>query len=211
MSTWKIPITVLASAMSLAMSASPMPPQAAPKADRATIKLFDATASVPLPNWQKGDDVGAESEINRLENESSFLMEFVPKNDSFTDWRRLYAIRADVTPSLPLADAYNGQVNIYSSVCGKDDVRLQKLSASDAHVLFALICPSSPDGPRKFGYGPDVGEISVFWIGRHNGTIIKIFHHWRGENFDPEDQGSWPVRQEQVQQVIDRFGAIKVW
>ncbi len=177
---------------------------------RTVIRLFDATVTLPMPNWQLDNDIAGSSEISRRENKSSFLLEFIPKGDSFTNWSRLYAVRADRAPSLSIAEAYDNQVGIYSNVCGGTNLKLQKLESDRSHILFVLICADSPRGPAKLGYGPGIGEIAVFWIGKRENTVIKIFHHWRGNSFDPGDQATWPASKSKVQEVIEKFGSILV-
>lgn len=203
-------------AMFLILLMTALSPAAAQQATKqrpaqATIKLFDATAVVPLPSWQKGTDVAADSEVSRRQNQQAFILEFIPKNEEFTAWSRLYAVRADVAPKVPLVKAINAQISLYAQVCGKDRISLQKLSSSKTHFLFVLMCPSSPNGPANLGYGPNIGEISVFWMTKHKDTIVKVFHHWRGASFNNSVQTSWPVDKDTVQRVIGAFGAIRVF
>ncbi len=203
-------LRLLTSALIFALSAAHSQSESETHGTRTVIQLFDATVTLPMPSWQIGNDVVGGSEINRRENKKSFLLEFVPKGEGFTSWTRLYAVRADRLPSLSLTDAYNNQVSIYSKVCGQNNLQLQKLESDQTHILFVLICADSPNGPVNLGYGPGIGEIAVFWIGKHKNTVIKIFHHWRSNSFDPSDQSTWPASQSMVQEVIEQLGSVLV-
>ena len=175
---------------------------------RAAIKLFDATANIPVPGWQKSLDASHDSRIIQKRNKTDFLLEFIPKREKFERWTRLYAVRAEKNLKLSLAVAYKAQLAVYVRSCGLGGLKQQILKKSARLVFFVLFCPSSARGPKKFGYGPEVGEISLFWMAKHKATLVKVYHHWRGPRFDLKNMKSWPVSKAHVQDMIARFAAI---
>ena len=177
---------------------------------RAIIKLFDATASVPVPPWQKTTATKKESNIARARNKTVFLLEFIPKREKFKSWSRMYAIRAEKNPGLSLATAYKAQVSAYVKACGLKNLKQQILKRDKSRILFLLLCPKSPNGPKKFGYGRNTGQISVFWMAKYKSTVIRVYQHWRGKRFDPKNQKTWPVSKKQMKRVISRFAAISL-
>ncbi|MGJ3261171.1 MAG: hypothetical protein ACFE0S_16350 [Rhodospirillales bacterium] len=172
------------------------------------IDVFDTAVRYPAPSWQDKPRQGA-SEINRREEDASFVLEQIPKGDTFEDWSKLYAVHGQLAPSLEFPTYVNRSVGVFLRVCGKENFKFKPLQKAESTFLILIMCEDSPNGKDLAGYGPGVGEITLMAMARPYDTFIKVYHHWRGESFSTADKSSWPVTPDKLNMMMARFKNIE--
>lgn len=176
----------------------------------AVVRLYDQVASFLPPPWVKETNAqyGFEGqvEVSRQQgvsenNTDRFLLEFIPKGESFESWSELYAITAE-KPLSGSAEGYmNGQVNVYANAC--DPVAYQNVVEQRDWRMTVIFC-------GKYTATPKTGEIAVFSQIKTGQMLVKHYYHKRGSAFDVNDMTSFPLPSEDLQSVIDRLGAMRL-
>lgn len=175
-----------------------------------TTRLYDTTVVFPPPSWQqsaKGDD---ESEINRKQSGNAFIMEFIPKGETFSGWSKLHAVAAIKTTRLSFPDFVRMSFAPYYQSCGKEELRIQEIERSDRSLLVSILCGDSSGGPSHLGYRDGLGEVTLMWFGFVKDTKIKVYHHWRGASFDADDKNSWPIEAPTYDRTVQEFRGIRM-
>jgi hypothetical protein len=177
---------ILVLALSLSMVFTPA--QADTPAPRYVTRLFDTVLSYAPPPWISSPaDIG-NVEVFRDEGSTqngtrAFIMEFIPKGESFESWSRLYAITAETPLREPLQTYRNGQIARYADAC--DGMQWQRLDAvPDDAELFVVFCP-------RYRADPTHGEAAVFNMQMLGRTLVKTYHHIRTAAFSPEEVNAW--------------------
>jgi hypothetical protein len=47
-------------------------------------------------------------------------------------------------------------------------------------------------------------------VQRLSDTYVRVHHTWRGQRFEREDLSSWPVTEQQIREMADRFARIRL-
>lgn len=160
------------------------------------MNLWGHTLSFPPPSWAAapGDAAKADtSEINRQENETSFLLEMVPKAEGFDRWTRIYGVAAHRGSSWSLEAAESEVVGNYQSGC--NDVKVEPLPGISEGALAVLYCGSYKDNPKG-------GQVGVFRVMTAGDVAVRVYEEWRGASFKPQDGATLPVAAEELQAMI---------
>jgi len=169
------------------------------------INLFEITASLPAPSWQKTMDTMAESKVFKKQTGPQFIFELIPKGDKFESWSKIYAAYALKSSTTTFKNFINGSLGVFFQACGKENFGTQLLGKSDTARLYLIMCQSTGAGPAKLGYGKDIGEATLMMLSQHRSTLVKIYHSWRGPKFSKTDNRTWPVAKSELQEMVRRF------
>jgi len=178
-----------------------------------TINIYEAVVIYPPATWQTSMNPFEESEFYRDQKGPVFLVEQIPKGESFEAWSQLYAINGTYLPNaqnLTIKQFANLNMGSFSQACGRENISITKLEDSTSALTIILFCAASPHGPVKLGYGPDKGEIALMTFRRQDDTFIKVYHEWRGKQFDAADNATWPVTPTVLNEMIRRFKGIHI-
>lgn len=180
------------------------------KSPTAIIQLFQAIVNFPPPEWQDPDNLLQGSEIARRQSGNTFVLEFIPKGQTFESWRQLYAVYALKSSGMELSDFVERSIVPFNQGCGEENLKTRTVSESEASVLVQIFCENSAGAPKEMGYGDGVGEIAVMWFGRYRQTFVKVYQQWRGPRFSEADPETWPAKQEEIDRVFRRMALVKL-
>lgn len=136
-------------------------------------------------------------------------MEQIPKGQKFENWSQLYAVAAFNIGSLSFEQFIQQSLGVYVQTCGKENFKMQVLGKTEKSFVTIVFCENSPNSTGG-GYGPGIGEITLFYMAKPFGTNIKIYHHWKGDSFDAADKSSWPVDEAAIKIMVERFKSIEL-
>lgn len=140
------------------------------------VNLFGKTAVFAPPPWVTGAAPLEQVEMFRDQGKGPngtdwFIMEYIPKGESFEDWTELYAIHAE-TPLADTAEAYrNGQLGVYANACSQVFWQGANTTGPDEQV-FMIYCPHYLDRP-------DLGEVAFFHMRKDGEMLVKNYYHKR--------------------------------
>ncbi|MGH1412202.1 MAG: hypothetical protein ACRBB0_01840 [Pelagimonas sp.] len=184
--------------------------QAAMAEPKMVVDLFGQTAQFRPPPWVNSRDLDAKQakdfETARQNGKSAngtnfFLLEFIPKGESFSNWSQLYAITAE-TPLSGTVEAYlDGQIRTYKKACTK--IGVQKLVKKRTNQVAVILC-------EAYRHQPSKGEIAVFSYVKTDKTLIKHYHHTRSKAFKLSNRTSIPLSSREVLDIADRLGDLKL-
>ena len=130
-----------------------------------------------------------------------FLLEFVPKGQSFDAWVELYAVTAETPLSGDTESYRNGIADRYRTACA--DYALQPvLEEADAQV-FVLFCTAYTDNQ-------DVGEIAVMHYRLKGGVLVNNYYHKRGPAFALDDPAGFPLTGDEIGALVGHVGAMRL-
>lgn len=173
------------------------------------VRIFGAVVSYPAPSWQDDRLLDA-SEYYRVEKQNNFLVEQIPKGERFESWTKLYAVGGYRNLNLDFKTFVASSLNVYIQACGKDSTKFQSLGGNEISTIVLIFCENSGAGPEQFGYRDGVGEVVIMFMAKAYGTHLKVYQNWRGDSFSTADRSSWPVTEEELKMMINRFSRIKV-
>ena len=176
-----------------------------------TTRLFDTVLTYAPPPWvtTREEVENVETFRNQAKTENGtdfFIMEFIPKGESFDDWHQLYAIYAETPLEGPVEGYRNGQIQTYLNAC--TDATWQISDPSPGTVtLFIIYCPSYTERPEQ-------GEVAIFSMMRAGKTLVKNYYHMRLPAFSVEDQTgpeeNWPIDRAMLGTAISRIAAARL-
>lgn len=175
-----------------------------------TINLFDAVAVFPPPSWQVTPKISEEHEMHRQSAGNQFILEFIPKGESFESWTKMHAVYAIKTPRLGFDKFVELSIQPFRRACGVDNLEEREVKREESSVLLMILCTDSPEGPSKFGYGEGIGEVTLMWLGHLKETKIKVYQHWRGDAYSADDADTWPVGGAVFSRSVDEFKGIRM-
>ena len=172
---------------------------------RSPIELFGETLVFFLPDWVDGKDVAeavAGTKLHRKQNETVFLLEMTPSDQTLADWRDLQAVlaqRGDVSVEQELdtieANFRAGCVPDVTAVIRSDKVDEPPTDGSGYATVF---CGAYVDDPKR-------GEIGAFRVVRKGEVTARVYREWKGPAFDPGDRDSFPVDLPKLQEINARL------
>jgi len=154
-----------------------------------------------------------ESEFYRDQKGPSFIIEQIPKGESFEAWSQLFAIHGSYLPNaqnLTIKQFANVNMRPFIQACGEENISITKLEDATSALTIILFCAASPNGPINLGYGSDKGEIALMTFRRQDDTFIKVYHEWRGPKFTAANNATWPVTPAVLNEMIRRFKNIRI-
>ncbi len=184
---------------------SPIQAQTAADESKITylIRLFDTVLTYAPPPWVTSLEHISDAETFRDQGQTSngtkaFLLEFIPKGESFEAWSQLYGIWAETPLSDPL-DAYrNGQIQTYQDACIAPQWRMSAAMA-DNRSLFTVFCP-------QYKSDPNMGEVAFFSMILRGQTLVKTYYHIRVPAFSLGDLSkpgvALPISNDQIDKAM---------
>lgn len=178
----------------------PEPPraQSPAKGFEATIRLFDSVLIHPLPDWMpreiQGDPMSS-TLFSRQEKGNVFRMEMVPKEETFQDWRNLYAVMGLRNYPGTISDHARQIITLFRSGCSPSNLAIRPPQGNANIALLIIACGS-------FSRQAGMGEVAVFVLLHRGKTAVRLYREWRGKAFRAEDRGQWPVKRKTLDHVI---------
>ena len=176
------------------------------------INLYDVILKYPQPAWISGrmDRAAllARSEFFKEQVGPRFIFEQIPAGQTFDAWKSLYAVVAEelrAGQAVPMGTFIDLSVEQNRLACATGAFGVQTVSLSDDNALVVMICGSTENGPQDIGYGPDVGELSVWRFIVFENTYLKLYHRWRGAAFRPDNRTDWPVSDPNLQEMVRKM------
>lgn len=172
------------------------PPVDTPRISQ-VVRIYDLTLTYPPPLWiGPRDDVMSASERYREEHDNSFLLEEIPKAETFRTWKQMLKVTGAYTheaEKIGLDGAVERSVGGYLRACEDNAFGLEMLG-HDAHsIIFVIACGNTPNGPAEVGYGEGIGEVAVARLFIVANTIAQVQYSWRGPKFAITDHDAYPV------------------
>ena len=176
------------------------------------IDLYDVILTYPQPAWISGnieaDKLLDQSEFYRDHAGSQFLLEQIPRGQEFTSWDSLYAVAAEELAdgqTATMRDFIGLAVDQNNLACADGGFGAQTFGESEGDAMLVLVCGSTVNGPPNVGYGPDVGEVSIWRFLIYENTYLKVYQRWRGPALGIDERTSWPVSEPQLQEMRRRL------
>lgn len=186
-----------------------------PQTGARSVTLFDAVVRIPPPLWLGSGDPDSQINVFTEKDRSSFVFEQIPKDQDFSSWAQLYAVRgllvAD-TAAYPNALKF-AEVSLlkpYEAACGGDNIGVQILESLETRFSAIFLCEDSPNGPPDIGYGPGVGEMQIYRAFKIESTFVEVFLKWRGDAFDRADKTSWPVSEAELNRSTQLLSTVEI-
>jgi hypothetical protein len=179
-----------------------LPAQAQVPKTTLVTRLFETVATYAPPPWVKGLDDMAAAEVSRNQGKTgngteAFILEFVPRGESFDNWSQLYAIMAETPLKEPLKSYRNGVVEGFYGACSGNP-EMQSVASSKQVQIFVVFCPA-------YRSNPALGEIMIMAMRRHGGTMVKNYYHRRAAAFRMDSPESWPLSRAQIAAVVGQL------
>ncbi len=169
------------------------------------VDLFDMTATYSAPPWITSETGLDEVEVSRQNgvspnNTRVFILEYIPRGESFDNWSQLYAIHAE-TPLSGSVDGYMG--GIYSRVqeaC--DGAFIQSSQTTPENVNISIVyCPN-------YVGDPTTGEIAYFNLQMRGDVLVRNYYHRRVPAYDLQE--NFPVTREELMQDLLMIDALSL-
>ncbi len=176
-------------------------------------RVYDAVVSYPAPSWYQGKDPLNMSENYRNQQGPHFVLEQIPKGESFERWTRMYAVSGTYVGkgrTVPIDAFIDATVAGYVQMCGRENLAYSPLAQDQNSRTLLLYCQESSMGQAGIGYGPGIGEIALIRFFVVKNTLLKVYQEWRGKAFLARDESSWPVARSEVTMMVERFKEIQV-
>ncbi len=165
------------------------------------IQALDVTASIPAPPWTETPRIArdTDSERNRALSEQGtdvFRKAYVPKGQSFENWRELYAVQAE-TPLLGSAEAHRNLIaQRYQATCV--NAALAPIFQDDTRQVFMLFCPSLQDDR-------EMGEMAVMVFTKSQDTLVQVQYRRRVPSFDNAEGFQMPATRDEMRRLVQRL------
>ena len=174
-----------------------------------SLSAFGGSVTFPQATWVKGALSDAESEFHREQHGGNVVWEQIPKGQSFQSWQQLYAVSAQsrraADQTILTSAVETGYV--YMLVCGPENFEVITISQSLVDATYVYVCENSPK-LSVVGYGEGIGEVSLHRVAFAGSAVFKVYHSWRGPKFDFQDRSTWPVSNDELDKVKERFRQI---
>ena len=173
-------------------------------------KLYELVLEAPAPIWASTPEAAARSHFSRKQEGRQFMIQQIPGEESPADWKRLFAVYALFIENGRFESFRVVALRIWSSACGQEHLALHSITEEPAHWQVLVLCESSPNGSAAAGWGKDVGAITLMDAQRVSNTYVRVHHTWRGKRFDRANRATWPVTQDEIHGLIERFARIRL-
>lgn len=176
------------------------------------INLYDVLLQYPQPAWISGQiapgDLIDRSEFFKQQTGPQFILEQIPAGESFARWTQLFAVVAEQLGAgqvVPMGTFVDLAVASNREACARDGFAFQPLGASERDAIVLMVCGSTENGPPDVGYGPGVGEVSLWRFIVYKNTYMKLYQRWRGAAFGIDERGDWPINDAGLQEMFRRI------
>jgi hypothetical protein len=184
--------------------------EAYPRFPMHVTRVYELIVEFPSPTWASTPEEATRSHFNREQDGPKFRMEQVPGDESPADWKRLYAIHALYARNGRFESFRTLSLYEWAKLCGKGKLAVQSIHEEELHWLVLVVCESTALGPGAEGWGEGVGAVTLMDVQRLSDTYVRVHHTWRGQRFEREDLSSWPVTEQQIREMADRFARIRL-
>lgn len=173
-----------------------------------TINLFGSMTIYAPPPWVKSgnplEQIETYRDQGRFDNGIDyFMLEYVPKGDTFEEWSELYAVFAQIPVSGAVEDHRDQQLRIYQDACSSVNWQASN-TTPEGVTLFLIYCPSYQDQAK-------IGEVAVFKMMRMGDLLVKNYYHKRVPAFDMEAIGeNPPISKDELYVAISAVGALQL-
>ncbi|MDJ0629171.1 MAG: hypothetical protein QNJ44_13015 [Rhodobacter sp.] len=171
-----------------------------------SVQTYAHTTLFAPPPWSSAALAAQSSEVFRQQAPTQngtdfFLLEFIPKGQSFETWIELYALTAE-TPLDGTARGYrDGMARNYQTACR--DTALQPVLDEPDRQVFVLFCTA-------YNGDPEVGEIAVMHYRKAGDVLIRNYYHKRGEAYVLGDAAALPLSRDEIAQLIRHVGSMRL-
>jgi len=172
------------------------------------VQIFDTVAEFAPPPWIKSFESLGDSETFRNQTETAngtnaFIMEFIPKGETFEDWGELYAILGETPLAGDVQSYRDAHIQNFANAC--NGVQWQGSNTTPPNTeLFVVYCPSYKDRP-------ELGEISMVVMMMIGETLVKNYYHKRVPAFEMTPNGeNIPVDMAEMMDVMVGLGKLKL-
>lgn len=165
------------------------------------VNLYGVTFQYGAPPWVVGAP-NPLSAVNPYRNQqgNNFVLEFIPADEEFDSWKTMFAVSAmRNNRTIPVDPWIDYSLATLKRVC--KGYRDKVLHRTDKVALVQMSCPRVVGAPMK-GYEGGMGEIGIFAFLVQGEVLINHHIEWRGKAFDPDDEATWPVAQDQIDIAI---------
>lgn len=182
------------------------------------VRVYDVIVNYPPASWVTGRIDTAEvlnlSEYWKNQNGPQFVIEQIPKGEAFEAWSKIYAVSGlhldQSKGSVPLAAFVRASIAPFAQVCGPSNIKLDVKEEAAADVTLVIFCTAMPGAGKVPGYDDGMAEIGLFRFLKAKNTFVKVYQEWRGKPFAVDDTATWPVSQDELGMMIERFKAIEL-
>jgi|GEM_PF-4172322 len=166
------------------------------------VNLYGISFSFGMAPWVSHPKKAmTESEYFRSNKGNQFMLEAIPKGQTFEKWKTLYAVSAiKIGRKIPLKTWEDVTLNNFKKTC--TDGEFKELVRKEAVSLYQVVCPKI-SGPKKMGYKKKMGEVGVFAFFVVDGVLISHYIEWRGKSFSMDNPKKWPVSQSELAKVTN--------
>ncbi|MEM1039478.1 MAG: hypothetical protein AAGI12_08400 [Pseudomonadota bacterium] len=184
---------------------TPMRPNQRLSNANGVIRLFDSVLLFPLPDWTTLNTSTAmqASRFNRRQQPGVFALEAIPRDETFQNWKNIYALlaiqnfRGGPARNMMLAE------DNFQQGCAPGTVRTVRGTAREGVPTLLVACGA-------YAKQPDMGEVGVFVFLQRGNTAVRLYREWRGPAFDPDDTNAWPVERTQLMKVFNQLQAARL-
>ena len=176
------------------------------------IELFDVILRYPQPPWVVGSLERSEllnrSKFYRDFSGNTFVLEQIPSGQEFDTWDSLFAVTAEelaVGRRFSMQDFIGLAERQNRLVCVDRGYAIQVLRATQNDSIVFMVCGSTEKGSTTIGYGPGVGEASLWRFLIYDDTYLKIYQRWRSSDFTIENRDDWPMTEVELREMVRRI------
>ncbi len=145
----------------------------------------------------------------RHQQGNDFILEFIPADETFEDWKTIFAISATRNNrTVPVGLWKDYSLEGLRKHCERYEEKT--LVESETVALVQVFCPKVVGAPIK-GYGGRMGEIGLFAFMVHDKILINHHIEWRGHSFNTKYPNKWPVQQGEIDKAIELLKSAKAF
>ncbi len=117
------------------------------------VNLFDAVAKYPVPSWFKPGNYFEQFEPYKEQKGATFILEQIPKGESFDKWSKLFAVLAYQSSNLTMEKLVNVMLGPIYQMCGKAHFSSKPVDRTPDGDTYIVTCQKTPNGRDKLDYG----------------------------------------------------------
>ncbi|MDD9908727.1 MAG: hypothetical protein OXR62_03460 [Ahrensia sp.] len=162
------------------------------------VTIFDSVLVHPMPDWLPKEIQAnpiRSTKINRSRDERSLLLEMIPREETFEDWRNLYTIIGFRDYPGDNASHARAIMRQFRDNCSPSNLMIGPLQGNPRLAMLVTACGS-------FARQRDMGEVAAFVLLQNGKTVARLAREWRGPAFRSEDPNQWPVSRASIQRII---------
>ena len=167
-----------------------------------TANSQNLSVTIEGPSWIEDAETSIQNGVAGHGNPVS-ITEFIPPNESFDSWTKLFAVMIEENIPLSLEDYTGQQVGRFLGACDMAANQVYHFDSADHYSLFIAPC-------GKYHASPEHGEIAIFFLTRVDDHLIKIYQHFRGPAFSAADLAAWPATQQELDSFLARIRGVRV-